>query len=675
MSDCAVFEALKIEDSDISWVCEVLSLPAIAFGGSDGKDPRLTVLKSLDMLDVEACPGSGKTTLLVAKLAILARKWTESRRGICVLSHTNVARHEIELRLGNTVEGQRLLSYPHFIGTIHHFVNEFIASPWLRSKKCPIEMINDEIALTRRWWKLTAKTRSALEKNNHNWQLLRFHDAAFGLGEVRWGKGILSVSTDTYQALSNACRESAREGYFCYDEMFIWAHELIDKVPEVMSILRERFPLLFIDEVQDNSELQSKLLQRVFVEGVKGADVALRQRFGDVNQAIYQHARLMEGAMTDPFPIPAIRSDIPNSLRFGQSIADLAAPLALESQGLQGKGPAVTNIKSDTSDKHAIFLFDDESIGRVLETYAAYLIEVFSEDDLRQGVFTAIGAVHRPGENDHIPRHVGCYWPEYDCESGFPDPQPKTFVQYVMAGRKLSKTSEETCALVEKIAEAVIRLSQIANTDFKPGSRKHKHRNVMDLLDENDEARTIYMDLIRNLAVERTALTESVWNTKWRPAVEKIIEGVAGVQVVGNGSDAFLKWRGSENVERDQAKRKQFDNFFRYPGESPLVALRVGSIHSIKGETHTATLVLETFYRSHHLKAVKEYLLGKKVDVSSIKAMLQSRLRLHYVAMTRPTHLLCLAMRSDALSDDEIEQLKTRRWRVARVTAEAPEWL
>lgn len=671
MSDCSVFDALKIEDSDISWVCEVLSLPAIAFSGSDGQDPRLTVLKSLDTLDVEACPGSGKTTLLVAKLAILARKWTESRRGLCVLSHTNVARREIELRLGNTAEGQHLLSYPHFIGTIHSFVNEFMAIPWLRSKKCPIVMINDEIALTRRWWKLSPRTRSALEKNNHDRRLLRFKDAAFGL-KVPWGRGILGVHTETYQSLSNACRESVREGYSCYDEMFIWAHELIDKVPEVMGILRERFPILFIDEVQDNSELQSKLLQRVFMEG---DDVALRQRFGDVNQAIYQHPRQMKGATTDLFPMSAVRADIPNSFRFGQNIADLADPLAPEPQGLRGKGPAATNVKSDTSDKHAIFLFDDESIDRVLETYAAYLIEIFSEDDLQQGVFTAIGAVHRPGGDDHVPRHVGCYWPDYNCEIGLADPQPKTFVQYVMAGRRVSKTSKETCALVEKIAEAVIRLARIANADFKPGSRKRKHRSVVELLGENDEARTIYMDLICNLAVERTALTESVWNTKWRPAVEEIVEGVAGVRVVGNDSDTFLKWRESEDVERGQAEQKESDNFFQYPNESPLVEIRVGSIHSVKGETHTATLVLETFYRSHHLRAVKEYLLGKKVDVNSINATLRSRLRLHYVAMTRPTHLLCLAMRSDALSDGEIEQLKTRRWRVARVTAEAPEWL
>ena len=49
----------------------------------------LPVLRSMETLDLEACPGSGKTTLLVAKLAILARKWTERRRGFCVLSHTN----------------------------------------------------------------------------------------------------------------------------------------------------------------------------------------------------------------------------------------------------------------------------------------------------------------------------------------------------------------------------------------------------------------------------------------------------------------------------------------------------------------------------------------------------------------------------------------------------------
>ena len=45
---------------------------------------------------------------------------------------------------------------------------------------------------------------------------------------------------------------------------------------------------------------------------------------------------------------------------------------------------------------HAILFFDDDTIGYVLERYAEYLTEAFSESELKDGIFTAIGAVHRP---------------------------------------------------------------------------------------------------------------------------------------------------------------------------------------------------------------------------------------------------------------------------------------
>ena len=83
--------------------------------------------------DFNAVPGSGKTSLLAAKLLLLAKKWPHARRGICVLSHTNVARDEIARRLAGSPEGAQLLSYPHFVGTIHAFVNQFFAMPMLRS--------------------------------------------------------------------------------------------------------------------------------------------------------------------------------------------------------------------------------------------------------------------------------------------------------------------------------------------------------------------------------------------------------------------------------------------------------------------------------------------------------------------------------------------------------------
>ncbi len=51
-------------------------------------EPQIAALRRLDSVDIQAAPGSGKTTLLVAKLAILARKWTSASQGACVLSHT-----------------------------------------------------------------------------------------------------------------------------------------------------------------------------------------------------------------------------------------------------------------------------------------------------------------------------------------------------------------------------------------------------------------------------------------------------------------------------------------------------------------------------------------------------------------------------------------------------------
>jgi hypothetical protein len=110
------------------------------------------------------------------------------------------------------------------------------------------------------------------------------------------------------------------------------------------------------------------------------------------------------------------------------------------------------------------------------------------------------------------------------------------------------------------------------------------------------------------------------------------------------------------------------------------VHIRLGSIHSVKGETHTATLVLDTFFHAHHLNELKPWLLGARSGGLKVKAKgapqlesarLLGRLKLHYVAMTRPSHLLCVAMRKDAFTDDELGVLKGRGWSVIDCCAPA----
>ena len=128
---------LQITDEDIEWVRTIM--PDIELD-----ECRIQILKNMNSVDIHACPGSGKTTILVAKLAILSRKWKWQNRGICVLSHTNVAREEIEERLGTLNVGKKLLSYPHFIGTFQAFLDTFIAMPFLRSCGCPVNIIDTD---------------------------------------------------------------------------------------------------------------------------------------------------------------------------------------------------------------------------------------------------------------------------------------------------------------------------------------------------------------------------------------------------------------------------------------------------------------------------------------------------------------------------------------------------
>jgi hypothetical protein len=84
-----------IHESDVRWASELLGLGSDGFAPVADDNSRFKAMVNLESCDYEACPGSGKTTLLVAKLAILAMRWSHRQQGICVLSHTNAARDEI----------------------------------------------------------------------------------------------------------------------------------------------------------------------------------------------------------------------------------------------------------------------------------------------------------------------------------------------------------------------------------------------------------------------------------------------------------------------------------------------------------------------------------------------------------------------------------------------------
>lgn len=115
-------------------------------GYPDFDDEKLTIIRSNKSTDIKACPGSGKTTTLLAKLVILANKMPlPANKGICVLTHTNVAIDEIKSKLSH--QANVMFNYPNYFGTIQGFVDKYLTIPYFNSvSDVPVAFIDSERA-------------------------------------------------------------------------------------------------------------------------------------------------------------------------------------------------------------------------------------------------------------------------------------------------------------------------------------------------------------------------------------------------------------------------------------------------------------------------------------------------------------------------------------------------
>ena len=157
-------QAIEITDEDIQYAENIL-LPQ----GKTFDNERRNFIRNLSTIDLQAVPGSGKTTALLAKLLILETKLPLSDgSGILVLSHTNAAVDEIKERIHQYCP--KLFRYPHFIGTIQSFVNEFLAIPYylFKLKKKPLR-IDNEIYAEQIEFALSYNTKIALSKRSINY--------------------------------------------------------------------------------------------------------------------------------------------------------------------------------------------------------------------------------------------------------------------------------------------------------------------------------------------------------------------------------------------------------------------------------------------------------------------------------------------------------------------------
>lgn len=671
----------EITDEDIEWVRELMALDPF-------DTPRREFLKCRTTIDLSACPGSGKTTLVVAKLAILAKKWPYRNKGICVLSHTNVAREQIEQRLGNSVVGQRLLSYPHFVDTIHGFVNRFLALPWLYSNGYPSPIIDDVVCTGHRRRVLAPReywlVQNFLKKKHSDFDKLRIRarDLSFDLGSKAFPS---QPSTKSYQHAKRAIEATAHAGYFCFDEMFVWAKALLQDFDQLPVWLAHRFPLVILDEMQDTFERQATFLSIVFPNQ---SDKLVVQRVGDPNQAIFD-APNGKSAKIDPFPDPDKLIQIPNSYRFGEEIAAFASPFAVHPvgpAGLTGIGPKTASVPAQ-KDGHAILVFPDDTTEGVLDAYGNHVLAVLGAELAGKGLVTAVGHVHQDDSSvsqgdKQYPKSVGHYWDGYSAELSRKDSNPHTLAQYARAAKGLISNGNVFSPSVEKIASGILLLADLIGDIGELKKRKRTHRAIVEKLESVKDVRENYANIVRLLLTDQITLSKEYW-----PALSEKMKTVAAALCEGgvdtSKADHFLEWpRDDSSLQSDESSTATSNpNIYRVQGENGMVDVQLGSIHSVKGQTHVATLLLNTYWHNHSVLQMMPWLTGKRTNMSNAATRDSQRLLHTYVAMTRPSHLVCVAAPHKALGGDQATQETTamtlleRGWSVGYIANGVLQWL
>ena len=639
-------EKIEITDNDID---EIEKL----FDDVKFDDERRDVIKSLENIEVEACPGSGKTTVLVAKIAILARKWPYSNKGVCILSHTNAAREEIERKLGDTQFGRNLLNYPHFVGTIHSFFDMFVFMPWLRSRGIKVSLIDSDKVLKMRYRKLNYGSRIYLERNiiekyeRQNVCEVRQFDSS-GIHKFNIS---CSKDTDTYKDINKRVKESLHSGYFTYNEVLTSSDFVLDNNERIAKILQTRFPFVFIDEAQDTSEQQWNLIDKCF----GNSDISCVQEFGDKNQAIYnsftssKNENINRGTNKQ-------KMTISSSYRFDEKIAKLVEPVAADENNLIGEYSKYNRL----DDRHTIFLFSGNA-DKVLPAYAELLLDCFSDSELNSGLKChAVGMVHKPSsctvDHSHYPKNIANYWPQYNYRVSSLGYKPDILIDYFRYGRcEASEYGDKF-----KFTEQVIRgISGMIDRGLQKEIRLRK--NGEGLFFEKapiEKQMKLRQELVNLIQMPFSGQDE------WNHIKEKSICILRHYFGIVDFDDNYIMWKDDDNLPEERTENLSAKNIYTYSrNDGRSVDIHVGSIHSVKGETHLATLVLDTFWYNRNFKEIMPWLIGTRPK-EGIDEKLYTRLKCHYVALSRARALICMAIPRASLSEGERTGLEEMGWRI-----------
>lgn len=643
---------IEITDQEIEYSGKLLLPPNLHFDVQQ-KD----FIKNLSTLDLHAVPGSGKTTALLAKLIILEKYLPFSDgSGILVISHTNAAVDEIKNKLSSI--SPKLFAYPNYVGTIQGFVDKFLALPYYsilynnKPNRIDSEIYFEKITK----YPLNYSAKGYL-KNRHS------HDYFEFLSKIRFDEAFRLIpemnksfndfelkdqQSTTYKELSRMKADLLSQGWMHYDDAYLLSNIYLNSFPLIIKLQQERFKYVFVDEMQDMDKHQHDLLENLFF----GENCySVYQRIGDQNQSIYDSK-----VKLDTIWVPRENKlELSVSNRLSKQNADVIKYFGLnfiEINGLQKNTDG-----SEIDIKPHIIVFNGNTIGSVIEKFGDIIIKLRNEGKIPNPLKYPCKVICWVKKTDADHKLSLSHYFNSDEKKHKPRIDFETLKEYFL----IQSDSEKNFKSVRKqVINALLKILREENIKSED-NYDYTEGKLIKYLKEKDESFTIYelfktkiyqtsFLLIKNQIDESFNLLKEYIPTFLDVFAKTITTSNQFINtVINNGQQQAQIVESNKNIIRKED-----------------IEIEVTTVHSVKGQTHTATLYLESFYSrgqgNHESERLKDQFKFQRVANNALNVVKESA-KMVYVGLSRPTHFLCFAVHKDRF-DACLSDIDRTKWEI-----------
>lgn len=667
-------QEINVLEEDIKYAESIL-LPE----GKTFDEERINFIKNFETIDLQAVPGSGKTTALLAKLLILETKLPLSNNGgILILSHTNTAVNEIKEKIGKHCP--KLFSYPNFIGTIQTFVDQFLAMPFYTQQfKKKIIRIDNEIynekiskSINSLWFhkynfsddtfNKISYIKNANEGLFYNYRFAfednsiiltkSFNESKLVIVKPRGNTRLVNYNDysqqekdNVYSWFSKFKSEILKDGILHFDDAYFLAETYLIKKPRIKNILQNRFSFVFVDEMQDVEIHQNKLLESIFYD--EGRSSSIYQRIGDKNQAIFNGEVSLDEIWE--FRDNDRTKNINGSQRLTKNVAELVDCLALSRDGsfkVEGKND-MCNLKPH------LIVYTPETIKQVIPKFSELIQNYISSEDIKEhpkNKYKAIGWI-RDKTNDDDKLGIKDYYDELISHT------PKHKIDYENLDsylRFIDKDSKILEPIRSNILNALIKILRLEDIYYSKN-------DLLSYLEINHNER--YIELKKNFYVWCINLVRDKYDEVYSSIKEYIPEFLSFFGKTISNSSLFINNSSQTQQTTAQEILKSLNrvNFHGFD-------INISTVHSVKGETHTATLYLETYYQNGNDNYETERLSNqfKYVNFNKTQKYHKQSTKMAYVGFSRPTNLLCVAVCKTRFNT-HLSDINTDKWEVVEI--------